>query len=136
MPDIVEKVYGYHIYFWSNEGEPLEPIHFHVSYRPHKDATKIWILSDGTLQIANNRDEIPLNVLNRIYMEVPILDFEGDFEEQKDNLNSALEAVVQIQNFIEETDYGRIELILEEGAKGNRASIIEFDVNSESEEDS
>ncbi len=28
MPDIVEKAYGYHIYFWSNEGEPLEPIHF------------------------------------------------------------------------------------------------------------
>ena len=71
-----------------------------------------------------------------IYMEVPIIDFGGDFEEQKDNLNSALEAVVQIQNFVEETDYGGIEQILEEGHKGNRSSIVEFDINSESEEDS
>ena len=35
MPEIVPKVYGYHIYFWSNEGEPVEPVHFHISKEPH-----------------------------------------------------------------------------------------------------
>lgn len=66
MPDIVEKAYGYHIYFWSNENEPLEPIHFHVSYKPHKNATKIWILRNGTLKLENNNDNIPPNMLKKI----------------------------------------------------------------------
>lgn len=66
MPDIVDKAYGYHIYFWSNENEPLEPIHFHVSHTPHKNATKIWILHDGTLQLENNNDNIPQSVLKKI----------------------------------------------------------------------
>ena len=43
MPEIVPKVYGYHIYFWSNEGEPVEPIHFHISKEPHKNATKVTL---------------------------------------------------------------------------------------------
>ena len=66
MPDIVQKVYGYHIYFWSNEGEPTEPIHFHVSKNPHKNATKVWVTSSGELSLANNNDRIPEKVLRRI----------------------------------------------------------------------
>ena len=30
MPQIF-RVAGYIVYFWSNENEPLEPIHVHVS---------------------------------------------------------------------------------------------------------
>ena len=48
MPDALAKAYGYHIYFWSNEGEPLEPIHIHISKTPHPNATKYWILRDGS----------------------------------------------------------------------------------------
>lgn len=66
MPDFVSKAYGYHIYFWSNEGEPLEPIHFHISYSPHKNATKVWILRDGTLLVDNNNDDVPSNILKKI----------------------------------------------------------------------
>lgn len=65
MPDIV-KAYGYHIYFWSNENEPLENIHFHISKKPHQNATKYWILRDGTLRQENNNDNIPANDLKRI----------------------------------------------------------------------
>lgn len=65
MPDIV-KAYGYHIYFWSNENEPLEYIHFHISRTPHQNATKYWVLRDGTLMQANNNDNIPDNDLKKI----------------------------------------------------------------------
>jgi hypothetical protein len=63
LPDFVEKAYGYHIYFWSNEGEPLEPLHFHISHIPHQNATKVWILKDGTLKIENNNDDVPNKIL-------------------------------------------------------------------------
>jgi hypothetical protein len=66
LPDFVEKAYGYHIYFWSNEGEPLEPLHFHVSHVPHQNATKIWILRDGTLKLENNNDDVPPKLLKKI----------------------------------------------------------------------
>lgn len=66
MPDALEKAYGYHIYFWSNEGEPLEPIHVHISKTPHQNATKYWVLQDGTLREDNNNDNIPQNELKRI----------------------------------------------------------------------
>lgn len=65
MPDIL-KVYGYHIYFWSNENEPLEPLHIHISKSPHPNATKYWILSDGTVLQENNNDNIPPHELKRI----------------------------------------------------------------------
>ena len=68
MPDALEthKAYGYHIYFWSRENEPLEPIHVHFSKTPHENATKYWILSDGTLLQENNNDNIPVNDLKRL----------------------------------------------------------------------
>ena len=66
MPDALEKAYGYHIYFWSNENEPLEPVHIHFSKVPHQHATKYWILSDGTLEQENNNDDIPANDLKKL----------------------------------------------------------------------
>lgn len=66
MPDIVQKAYGYHIYFWSNEGDPVEPIHFHISQKPHANATKVWITSSRELIVENNNDRIPVSTLNKI----------------------------------------------------------------------
>ena len=41
MPQIF-RIAGYIVYFWSNENEPLEPIHVHVSDGlPTANATKI-----------------------------------------------------------------------------------------------
>ena len=47
MPQLL-RVGPYTIYFWSNENEPLEPVHVHITEgRPTRDATKIWISSTG-----------------------------------------------------------------------------------------
>lgn len=43
MPQVF-KIGPYRIYFWSNEKDPLEPVHVHiVEGEPRKDATKVWI---------------------------------------------------------------------------------------------
>ncbi|MED9926955.1 MAG: DUF4160 domain-containing protein [Roseburia inulinivorans] len=47
MPQIF-RIVPYSIYFWSNESDPLEPIHVHISEgRATSNATKIWITSTG-----------------------------------------------------------------------------------------
>lgn len=41
----------FRIYFWSNERN--EPVHFHVSTGiPSSGDTKVWVLSDGTFEVA------------------------------------------------------------------------------------
>ena len=47
MPQVF-KIGPYWVYFWSNEQEPLEPIHVHVHPgAPTRNATKIWITQSG-----------------------------------------------------------------------------------------
>ena len=47
MPQIL-RVGPYSIYFWSNESDPLEPVHVHVSEgRAVVNGTKVWITSTG-----------------------------------------------------------------------------------------
>lgn len=60
------RVLGYHVYIWSNEGLPEEPIHVHVSKRPHPNATKIWINSNGKVEVQDNPDKVPNKILRRI----------------------------------------------------------------------
>ena len=41
LPNIFE-IYGYKVYFWSNENN--EPIHVHISKgTPQGNATKVWL---------------------------------------------------------------------------------------------
>nr|WP_296189284.1 DUF4160 domain-containing protein [uncultured Anaerobutyricum sp.] len=43
MPQLL-RIGPYSIYFWSNEGNPLESIHVHISEgRAKSTATKVWI---------------------------------------------------------------------------------------------
>ena len=58
--------YGHQIYYWSDEGKPLEPLHFHIAKEPRKNATKIWILSDGTLKIGKIAKDVKPTTVNRI----------------------------------------------------------------------
>ena len=45
MPQIF-KIGSYTVYFWSNEGKPLEPIHVHIAEgRATAAGTKVWITS-------------------------------------------------------------------------------------------
>lgn len=59
-----------------------------------------------------------------IYMEVPMIDFGGDFDAQAENLNQVLEAVVQLQEFMEEMDYGGMERVLSDGPSEEENIVI------------
>ncbi|MDD3409581.1 MAG: DUF4160 domain-containing protein [Eubacteriales bacterium] len=66
MP-LILKIDSYRVYFWSNEGDPLEPVHVHVSEgRPTTSATKIWIMTTGECRLCNNNSRIPERALNNI----------------------------------------------------------------------
>lgn len=63
MPSLF-TVFGYKIYFWSNEGN--EPVHVHVSKgKPSPSATKIWITQTGGT-ISVNSSRIPKKDLVKI----------------------------------------------------------------------
>lgn len=67
MPSIFE-VFGYKIYFWSNENN--EPIHVHISKgKPSPNATKVWLTKRGGCVLANNNSRISNKDLNAL-MEV------------------------------------------------------------------
>ncbi|MCD7862223.1 MAG: DUF4160 domain-containing protein [Lachnospiraceae bacterium] len=69
MPQIF-KVGSYLIYFWSNENDPLEPVHVHVSEGyPSENSTKIWITKSGKCLLGNNNSQIPARKL-RVIMDV------------------------------------------------------------------
>lgn len=66
MPQVF-RVSNYLIYFWTNEGEPIEPFHVHVtSGTPSENDTKIWITSTGRCLMAHNKSNIPTHKLNQI----------------------------------------------------------------------
>ena len=63
MPQLL-RFGPYRVYFWSNEGLPLEPVHVHVSDgMPHADATKIWITQSGKCLLCHNNSKIPNRIL-------------------------------------------------------------------------
>ena len=62
MPQIF-KIGSYVIYFWSNENDPLEPIHVHVNKgTPSPNATKIWITKSGKCLLCNNNSKMSKNL--------------------------------------------------------------------------
>lgn len=66
MPQIF-RIGSYIVYFWSNEGMPLEPIHVHIAEgRPYQNATKVWITSTGHAFLCNNNSKIPPKILRGI----------------------------------------------------------------------
>ena len=66
MPQVF-KIGSYWVYFWSNENNPLEPIHVHVSQgNPYGNATKIWITQSGKTLLCNNNSGIPDITLRNI----------------------------------------------------------------------
>ena len=68
MPQVF-KIVSYWVYFWSNENEPLEPVHVHVSQgAPSANSTKIWISSHGGCLLCHNNSQIPARTLRNIMM--------------------------------------------------------------------
>ena len=61
----VFELYGYIIYFWSNENG--EPVHVHISKGVQSStATKIWITQTGDVLLAHNKSRIPKKDLNKL----------------------------------------------------------------------
>ncbi len=66
MPQLF-RVGSYTVYFWSNESDPLEPVHVHIAEgRATANGTKIWITSSGKALLCNNRSRIPQNILKKL----------------------------------------------------------------------
>lgn len=64
MPTLFE-IYGYKIYFWSNEAG--EPVHVHISKgKPNANATKIWLPPESNPVLAHNSSNIPEKDLKQI----------------------------------------------------------------------
>ncbi|MBO5639624.1 MAG: DUF4160 domain-containing protein [Oscillospiraceae bacterium] len=66
MPQIF-RIGPYIVYFWSNENNPLEPVHVHVAEgRASANATKLWITRSRKVILCNNNSKIPDLTLRRI----------------------------------------------------------------------
>jgi len=66
MPQIF-RIGSYIIYFWSNENNPLEPVHVHIAEgRATSNATKVWITAAGKALLCNNNSRIPDKILKGI----------------------------------------------------------------------
>lgn len=66
MPQIF-KIGSYVVYFWSNEGKPLEAVHVHIAEGvPSENATKIWITKAGKCLLCNNNSKIFSKTLKNI----------------------------------------------------------------------
>lgn len=66
MPQVF-KIGSYWVYFWSNESDPLEPVHVHVCQgAPRAGATKVWITQAGKCYLCHNNSMIPNHILRNI----------------------------------------------------------------------
>lgn len=66
MPQIF-RIGQYIVYFWSNEGRPLEPLHVHIANgKPGANATKVWITEAGKCLLCNNNSQIPFQELRNL----------------------------------------------------------------------
>lgn len=70
MPQVF-KVGSYWVYFWSNENDPLEPVHVHISPgSPSANATKVWITASGHCLLCHNNSQIPSRTLRNIMLVI------------------------------------------------------------------
>ena len=66
MPQVF-KIGPYWVFFWTNGGYPLEPVHVHVAKGdPTAHATKIWITKAGKAYLCHNNSRIPPKTLRNI----------------------------------------------------------------------
>ena len=62
---ILFELYGYKIFFWSNEND--EPVHVHVAKgKQSANATKIWIPAESNPVVVHNKSRIPKKDLTRL----------------------------------------------------------------------
>ena len=80
MPQVI-KVGAYTIYFWLDEGRPLEPIHVHIAEGvPRANATKVWLTQSGKAMLASRHSDIPATDLRKL---VRIVEANADLIREK-----------------------------------------------------
>lgn len=79
MPKVME-ILGYIIYFWSNEGQPAEPLHVHIAKAPNKNGTKIWIKSNGNTIVEHNKSMVPPKELKKLIKTIS--DYHEEIEDK------------------------------------------------------
>ena len=66
MPQVI-KIGAYVIFFWLDEGRPLEPIHVHIAEGvPRANATKVWLTQSGKVILSSRHTEIPAPDLRKL----------------------------------------------------------------------
>ena len=66
MPQVI-KVGAYVIYFWMDEGRPLEPVHVHIAEgKPRPNATKVWLTQSGKAILSSRNSDIPAVDLRKL----------------------------------------------------------------------
>lgn len=83
MPQVF-KAGSYWVYFWADEGRPLEPVHIHLSEgSPKKEATKVWITKAHKCLLANNDSYIEPVVLRKLMriVEARVSEVESRWQE-------------------------------------------------------
>ncbi len=71
MLPILFELYGYKIFFWSNENN--EPVHVHVAKgKQSANATKIWLPADSNPVLVHNNSRIPQKDLTRILKAIAL----------------------------------------------------------------
>lgn len=66
MPQIF-RIGSYIVYFWSNENDPLEPVHVHIAEgQATANSTKVWITSSGKTLLCNNNSRIAQKTLRNL----------------------------------------------------------------------
>ena len=66
MPQVF-KIGSYVIYFWLDEGKPLEPIHVHIAEGvPRENATKVWLTQSGKAIVAYRGADITPVTLRKL----------------------------------------------------------------------
>ena len=66
MPQVI-KIGPYVIFFWLDEGRPLEPLHVHIAEGvPRANATMVWITQSGKALLASRHQEIPASDLRKL----------------------------------------------------------------------
>ena len=66
MPQVI-KVGAYVVFFWLDEGRPIEHVHVHVAEGvPRANATKIWLTQSGKTILATRQTEIAAVELRKL----------------------------------------------------------------------
>lgn len=88
MPQVF-RAGRYWVFFWTNEGEPVEPVHVHIAEGgPTAGATKVWVTRAGKCLLANNNSHIPPVALRNV-MRMIEADSETVIEKWRDYFGEA-----------------------------------------------